>query len=103
EDLFGASDYYWASLNKIDTIANIKKANVDTLIINSGNDSQAFDADVNLWKSSFSSNPKVKLETLEKSSHIVYEINYLPTNQTSLYKKASLPEKFEKIIMDFLK
>lgn len=97
---FGATDFYWASVNKINTVQNIIQANKPTLIINSNNDKQCFDTDIKLWESSFSEKSNTLIVVDEKISHFGYEID---TNEPSVFlKKAKFPDRIIKIFSDFV-
>jgi pimeloyl-ACP methyl ester carboxylesterase len=98
---FLATDYYWYSLNKCDTIKNIKSSGVKTLIINSLNDKQAFKADIDLWQEALGECRNVKIKVFEKPSHFLYEFD---VNQPSaLYKRLKLPGYIVYEIAEFIK
>lgn len=86
---YGASDYYWASYNQIDTANNISKANVKTLIINSTNDKQLFEEDINMWKTLFSNTENVSILVYDDISHFGYKVD--TTNANFMYKKLDFP------------
>ncbi len=97
---YGASDYYWASYNQIDTLQNIKDSNVKTLIINSRYDSQTFDADIQLWQSAFSNNENITLQVFDDISHFGYKIN--TADQASLYRRTIFPIEIINEFIEFI-
>ncbi len=88
---FGADDYYWATYNSLDTIANINDADIRTLIINSMNDAQIFQADMDMWNVNFAGKDNVSIHIYDDISHFGYKIDVKDT--TALYKKADFPEE----------
>ncbi len=88
---YSAGDAYWASYNRIDTVKNITHVNANILIINSTFDNQLFDADIELWKSSFSDSQKVTLRVLDGISHFGYKID--TADLSSLYKRGAFPDE----------
>lgn len=98
---YGATDYYWATLNKLDTIQNIKDANIPTLIINSTNDKQSFNADIQLWQDCFKGFTNVSIVVDDSISHLVYEIDV--TDNSAFYRRIDLPDKIINLINNFIK
>lgn len=88
---YGATDYYWASYNRIDTAKNISDANVRTLIINSKNDSQTFDEDIDMWNSLFAGSDNVTVFVYDDISHFGYKID--TSDASSLYKRIDFPDE----------
>lgn len=88
---YGATDYYWASYNRIDTAKNISDANVRTLIINSKNDSQTFDEDIDMWNSLFAGSDNVTVFIYDDISHFGYKID--TSDASSLYKRIDFPNE----------
>ncbi len=86
---FGASDAYWASYNKLNTIESIRTAAIPTAIINSTADNQIFTADISLWSESFSNDENVTLTVFDDMSHFGYKID--TRDQSQLYKAAEMP------------
>lgn len=97
---YGATDYYWATLNKLDTIQNIKDANIPTLIINSTNDKQVFNADIQLWQDGLKGISNVKIVVDDSINHYIYEIDV--TDNTSFFRRIDLPDKIINLINDFI-
>lgn len=48
---YGATDHYWATYNRLDTVSSIQSAEIPTLIVNSTADMQIFTADLEAWQS----------------------------------------------------
>lgn len=96
----GASDFYWISLNRMDVIEDIRNAGIPTLIINSKNDNQIFDEDILLWQSELSQSVLVTIYVDDSMSHFGYDID--TADQTSLYRRAKLPERLIGIFTEFL-
>lgn len=86
---FACSDYYWASYNKLDTIASIKKAKIPTLILNSRLDRQLFDADRELWQAQLGNNEYVRIHVFDDQSHFGYPIDAKTANY---YQLAEFPD-----------
>lgn len=86
---FGASDAYWASYNKLNTIESIRAAAIPTAIINSTGDNQIFDADISLWSESFSNDENITLTVFDDMSHFGYKIDTRDVSQ--LYKAVEMP------------
>ncbi len=97
---YGVSDYYWASLNKIDVVGNIKKSNLPVLIINSTYDKHSFDSDINLWNDAFAGDKNAVIYVDDKISHFGYEID--TENQNSFFKVVPFPERIIDKITDFI-
>lgn len=93
---YGASDYYWASYNKINVADNISKSNIKTLIINSKFDRQSFDADIDLWATLFSDSANISISVYDDISHFGYKID--TANPSSIQTHADFPSE---IISDF--
>lgn len=96
----GASDYYWLSVNGMDVIENTKNAGIPALIINSKNDNQIFDEDINLWQSELSQSDLVTIYIDDSMSHFGYEID--TADQASLYRRTDLPERLIGLFTEFL-
>ncbi len=97
---FGGTDYYWATLNKISTIYNIKEAAVPTLIINSKNDSQLFGTDINLWSDNFSGVENVELYVDDAWSLFGYDID--ATDQQSFLSSQIFPQRIIDLFVNFI-
>lgn len=93
---YGATDYYWASYNSIDTAQNIVEANINTLIINSKFDKQSFDADLSLWETLFSDSANISLCVYDDISHFGYKIDM--SDPSSIYTRVDFPIE---VIFDF--
>ncbi len=89
---YGVSDYYWASYNQIDTMNNILDANIKTLIINSTNDNQIFDEDINMWSTLSDAVENVSISVYSDISHFGYRVD------TFMYKKMDFPPE---LILEF--
>ena len=98
---YGATDYYWASYNSIDTAQNIVEANINTLIINSKFDKQSFDEDLNLWSTLFSDSANVSLCVYDDISHFGYKID--TTDPSSIYTQVDFPSEVISAFTDFIK
>lgn len=96
---FGADDYYWATYNKLNTLANINDANVRTLIINSTYDNQIFQVDMDIWNAELSDKENVTIHIYDDISHFGYKIN--TKDGTAIYKKADFPEELLKEFIEF--
>ncbi|MDD4125273.1 MAG: alpha/beta hydrolase [Eubacteriales bacterium] len=97
---YGVSDYYWASLNKINVIENIKASGIPVLIINSTFDNQVFEADISLWLENFTDDNKVIVYIDDQISHFGYEID--TRDQNTLYKRVSFPERILNKFTNFI-
>jgi pimeloyl-ACP methyl ester carboxylesterase len=97
---YGGSDFYWATLNKINTIQNINDAALPTLIINSKNDTQLFDADIKLWSDSFSGVKNVELYVDEASGFFGYDI--AATDKASLITTQTFPQWIIDLFVNFI-
>ena len=98
---YGATDYYWASYNSIDTAQNIVEANINTLIINSKFDKQSFDEDLNLWPTLFSDSATVSICVYDDISHFGYKID--TTDPSSIYTQVDFPGEVISAFTDFIK
>lgn len=98
---YGATDYYWASYNSIDTAQNIVEANINTLIINSKFDKQSFDEDLNLWSTLFSDSENVSICVYDDISHFGYKID--TTDPSSIYTQVDFPSEVISAFSDFIK
>ena len=98
---YGATDYYWASYNSIDTAQNIVEANINTLIINSKFDKQSFDEDLNLWSTLFSDSANVSICVYDDISHFGYKID--TTDPLSIYTQVDFPSEVISAFSDFIK
>ncbi len=98
---YGATDYYWASYNSIDTARNISIANVKTLIINSTYDKQSFDADIHTWKTLFSESANISIHVYDDISHLGYKID--TSDPTSLHTQAEFPNEVISAFANFMK
>ncbi len=96
---FGADDYYWATYNKLNTLANINDANVRTLIVNSTYDNQIFQADMDMWNAELAEKENVTIHIYDDISHFGYKIN--TKDATAIYKKADFPEELLNEFADF--
>ena len=98
---YGATDYYWASYNSIDTAQNIAEANINTLIINSKFDKQSFEEDLNLWSTIFSDSANVSICVYDDISHFGYKID--TTDPSSIYTQVDFPSEVISAFTDFIK
>ncbi len=98
---YGATDYYWASYNSIDTAQNIVEANINTLIINSKFDKQSFDEDLNLWSTLFLDSANVSICVYDEISHFGYKID--TTDPSSIYTQVDFPSEVISAFSDFIK
>lgn len=98
---YGATDYYWASYNSIDTAQNILEANINALIINSKFDKQSFDEDLNLWSTLFSDSANVSICVYDDISHFGYKID--TTDPSSIYTQVDFPGEVISAFTDFIK
>lgn len=98
---YSASDYYWASYNKINIAKNISKANMKTLIINSKFDKQSFDEDLNLWSTLFSGSAKISICVYDDISHFGYKID--TSEPSSIYTRVDFPSELITAFADFVK
>ena len=98
---YGATDYYWASYNSIDTAQNIVEANINTLIINSKFDKQSFDEDLNLWSTLFSDSANVSICVYDDISHFGYKID--TTDPSLIYTQVDFPSEVISAFSDFIK
>lgn len=97
---YGASDYYWASYNRIDTAKNISEANIKTLLVNSKFDKQIFDEDIEMWETLFANNKNVAICVYNDISHFGYKID--TANPSSLYKQTDFPKEIISAFSDFI-
>ena len=97
---YSASDWYWVSYNKLDTIKSITDADIKTLIINSTADMQSFDADIKMWQDNFSDSEKVTIRIYDDMSHIGYKIDM--TDHTSIFAEAGFPDELISVFSDFI-
>jgi len=98
---YGASDYYWATYNQIDTAQNISDANVKTLIINSTYDKQSFEVDIRTWKTLFSESANISIHVYDDISHLGYKID--TSDPTSLHTKVEFPNEVISAFANFMK
>ena len=98
---YSASDYYWASYNSIDTAKNITDAGIGTLIINSRNDKQSFDADIELWQTLFGDADNISIHVYDDISHFGYRID--TSDISSLYRLSDFPSDLISVFSDFIK
>ena len=98
---FGASDYYWASYNEIDMIENLFDSNSKTLIINSANDRQTFDADIRLWELLCGKFGNCFMLKYPDISHYGYKIN--TEDPASFYQRAVFPTEIISAFSAFIK
>ncbi len=97
---YSASDYYWASYNQIDTLQNINDRDIKTLIINSTYDSQSFEADIELWRSSFSGDENITLQVFDDISHFGYKID--TSDQSTLYRQTVFSIEIINAFVEFI-
>lgn len=98
---YSATDYHWASYNKIDTAQNISEANIKTLIINSKFDNQSFEEDINLWTTLFSNSANISLCVYDDISHFGYKID--TSDPSSIYTRVDFPSELISAFTDFIK
>lgn len=98
---YNASDYYWASYNSIDTAKNIADAGIGTLIINSRNDKQSFDADIELWQTLFGNTDNISIRVYDDISHFGYRFD--TSDVSSLYRRSDFPSELISVFSDFIK
>lgn len=97
---YGATDYYWASYNKYDTIQNMQNIDIPILIINSTYDTQCFQEDIDLWKSSFGDSDRVEIYVDDKISHLGYELDL--TKYKSILNDADFPDRIIELFKNFI-
>ena len=97
---YGASDYYWASYNQINTANNIQIANMKTLIINSTNDKQLFGEDIILWRALFSTMENVEITVYEDISHFGYVCD--TSDSRFMYMQMEFPLKVVLACTEFI-
>jgi len=68
---YGATDHYWASYNRLNTVDSIEKAAIPTLIINSTADLQSFSADLEGWQP-LAGKAQIRIELYDDISHFGY-------------------------------
>ena len=90
---YGATDNYWVSYNKIDVLAIINKIKKPILIINSKNDRQSFESDLNLWSDIVEKRPDILYYKDEIIDHFMFEY----TNS-----QADIPDRLIDLIADFI-
>ncbi len=88
---FGMDDYYWATYNSLDVVADINNANIRTLIINSTNDAQIFEVDRDEWYANLAENDNVTIHVYDDMSHFGYKIDV--TDNAAFYKKVDFPKE----------
>ena len=88
---FGASDYYWASYNEIDTIKTLENSSLPCLVINSKADLQSFPADIDLWQSTLGYKEKMIFHVFDDQSHFGYQVDL--NDPSAYYRKAILPDE----------
>jgi len=93
---FGVNGYYWAGYNEIDVIGSIKTAGIPVLIINSRNDSQIFEEDIQLWQEAFQSSEDVEIKLYDDMTHLGYRFD--ADNQAAYYSPQEFPKE---LIEDF--
>lgn len=98
---YGATDYYWASYNRMDTAKNITDANKKTLIINSASDQQIFEADLALWDTLFKTNENVTIQRFDDISHFGYKID--TSDPVAVYQRAEFPNELITAFSEFIK
>ncbi len=98
---YSASDYYWATYNSIDTAKNIADAEIGTLIINSRNDKQSFNADIELWQTLFGDTDNISIRVYDDISHFGYRID--TSDISSLYRLSDFPSDLISVFSDFIK
>lgn len=97
---YGATDYYWASYNELDTISSIMNADIPALIMNSTYDGQTFGADLALWEDAFVNYESVILKIYDDINHFGYKFD--PTDVAALYKRAKFPVELIETIVHFI-
>ena len=98
---FGISDYAWASYNEMDFVGAITRAEIPYLIINSRNDKQIFEEDVDLWESEFGVKDNVGIKIFDDVSHQGYPID--ASDASALYDRADFCEEVIDTFADFCK
>ncbi|MBQ8392602.1 MAG: hypothetical protein IJX51_02410 [Clostridia bacterium] len=98
---YGATDYYWASYNTLNTLDGIRDFDRSILIINSTFDKQSFSSDIELWKNSLIEQDNVNIQIYNDISHYGYKID--TSNIISLYTKSEFPEEIIDNISVFCK
>jgi Lysophospholipase len=97
---YGETDHYWATVNQVDTIRNLKNANVPLLIINSTFDNQTFPDDIALWQDNFGSADNAKIVVDDKISHFGYEID--TTDESVFLSEAEFPQRIIEMFAAFV-
>ncbi|MBQ9744716.1 MAG: hypothetical protein IJW19_06285 [Clostridia bacterium] len=98
---YGATDYYWASYNTLNTLDGIREFDGSILIINSTFDKQSFSSDIELWENSLIEQDNVIIQIYNDISHYGYKID--TSNIISLYNKSEFPEEIIDNISVFCK
>jgi len=97
---YSATDYYWATYNKIDTQKNIMDTNIKSLIINSTYDNQTFDEDIALWKTIACTKENITFCLFDDISHLGYRIDTKDPNTE--YKRVDFPKELITSFADFI-
>ena len=96
QSYFGMTDYAWASYNDMDFTDAIERSDIPYLIINSRNDKQIFEKDIELWKSEFGDKENVTVKIYDDISHQGYSID--ASDAAAVYNKADFSKE---VISDF--
>lgn len=96
----GASDYYWLSTNKLDSIADIKALKKPTLIVSGEKDLQLFDEDIAEFEKGTAGLSYVTMKKLPLMSHFFYDIDL--SDQSNLYKPADIDADLVTSIVEFI-
>lgn len=86
---YGATDTYWASYNKLETVDSIRTSVSPFLILNGTFDQQLFEEDLALWQNALSGNENVTLKQYDGVSHFGYRID--TTDEAELYSHSEFP------------
>lgn len=86
---YGATDSYWASYNKLETVDSVRTSVAPFLILNGTFDRQLFEEALALWQNVLSGNENVTLKQYDGVSHFGYRID--TTDEAELYSRSEFP------------
>lgn len=98
---YGANEYYWAGYNEIDVVGSIKSAGIPVLIINSRDDAQIFEEDIQLWQELLEGDENVEIKLYDGMSHLGYRFDV--NDQTAYYSPQEFPGELIEDFADFCK
>lgn len=98
---YGVNEYYWAGYNGLDVIGSIKSAGIPVLIINSRDDAQIFEADIQLWQEAVEGDGNVEIKLYDDMSHMGYRFDV--SDETAYYSPQEFPQELIEDFADFCK